>query len=70
MDSADSPLLEVRDVSKTFPGVRALRGVSLELHAGEVLAVGLDVPAAPADGAHEASEKVSGGTVRVSVRRA
>ena len=41
-----------------------------ELVAGEVLAVGLDVPAAPADGAHEASEKVSGGTVRVSVRRA
>jgi isoleucyl-tRNA synthetase len=41
-----------------------------ELLAGEVLAVELDVPSAPADGAHTASEKVSGGTVTVSVVRA
>lgn len=34
-----SPLLQVREVSKSFPGVRALDGVSLQLHAGEVLAV-------------------------------
>jgi ribose transport system ATP-binding protein len=33
------PLLEVRQVSKSFPGVRALREVSLTLHQGEVLAV-------------------------------
>src|SRR4051812_26475338 len=33
------PLLEVRDVSKSFPGVRALTGVSLALGRGEVLAV-------------------------------
>ncbi len=33
------PLLEVRDLSKSFPGVRALRGVSLHLNRGEVLAV-------------------------------
>ena len=33
------PLLEVRDVTKRFPGVVALRSVSLSLHAGEVLAV-------------------------------
>ena len=30
------PLLALRNVSKTFPGVRALDDVSLELHAGEV----------------------------------
>src|SRR5207249_1894810 len=34
-----SPLLEVKDVSKGFPGVQALQGVSLRLYAGEVLAV-------------------------------
>jgi ribose transport system ATP-binding protein len=34
-----SPLLEVRDVSKQFPGVQALSGVSLRLGRGEVLAV-------------------------------
>ena len=33
------PLLEVRGVSKHFPGVQALDGVSLEVHAAEVLAV-------------------------------
>lgn len=32
-------ILEVRGVSKRFPGVRALDGVSLSLHRGEVLAV-------------------------------
>ena len=32
-------VLEVRGVSKSFPGVQALKGVSLQLHAGEVLAV-------------------------------
>ena len=29
------PLLSVRDVTKTFGGVRALRGVSFDLHAGQ-----------------------------------
>jgi ribose transport system ATP-binding protein len=33
------PLLEARQVSKSFAGVRALKGVSLSVHPGEVLAV-------------------------------
>ncbi|HJB10073.1 MAG TPA: isoleucine--tRNA ligase [Candidatus Brachybacterium merdavium] len=41
-----------------------------ELVAGEVLAVDVAVPAAPSQEAHTASEKVSGGTVTVSVARA
>lgn len=32
-----APLLEVRDVAKSFPGVQALGGVSLSLESGEVL---------------------------------
>src|SRR5712671_4628100 len=31
-----TPLLEMRGISKSFPGVRALDGVSLDVHAGEV----------------------------------
>jgi ribose transport system ATP-binding protein len=34
--SAPVPLLEMRGISKTFPGVRALSDVSLAVHAGEV----------------------------------
>ena len=37
--SPTPPLLEMRDIVKTFPGVRALDGVSLKLHPGEVLAL-------------------------------
>ena len=37
--TAAPPLLEVRRVTKQFPGVRALRGVDLTLGRGEVLAV-------------------------------
>ncbi len=33
------PLIEMRGIVKSFPGVKALRGVSLSLHAGEVLAL-------------------------------
>ena len=37
--SGTTPLLELRDVSKSFGAVRALRGVELALHAGEVHAL-------------------------------
>ncbi len=40
-DASDvrSPLLRMRGIEKSYPGVRALRQVDLELHAGEVLAL-------------------------------
>jgi ABC-type sugar transport system ATPase subunit len=34
-----TPLLRLEDIHKSFPGVRALHGVSLELYPGEVLAL-------------------------------
>jgi simple sugar transport system ATP-binding protein len=37
-----APLLAIRDVSKHFGGVQALRGVSMDLHAGEVVALAGD----------------------------
>ncbi len=39
MPQDSQPLLEMRDIRKSFPGVRAIRGVDLVLRAGEVLAV-------------------------------
>ena len=51
MDSGDSasmpqfakqppaPLLRMSNVSKSFPGVQALKGIDLDLHRGEVLAL-------------------------------
>jgi ABC-type sugar transport system ATPase subunit len=38
----DGPLLEARSVSKRFGGVHALSGVSLSVHAGEVVALAGD----------------------------
>ena len=35
----DAPVLQLRDVHKRFPGVHALRGVSLDVGAGEVVAL-------------------------------
>lgn len=39
MSETETPLLEMRNVSKTFPGVKALQDVSLTLGRGEVLAL-------------------------------
>lgn len=37
MPSVAPPLLHMRDIRKSYPGVQALRGIDLQLHAGEVL---------------------------------
>src|SRR5438270_7468644 len=39
MATSEHPLLQMQGIVKAFPGVRALRGVDLELRAGEVLAL-------------------------------
>src|SRR5262245_32501634 len=39
MNLTTTPLLEMRGISKRFPGVVALNDVSLEVHSGEILAL-------------------------------
>ncbi|WP_410623636.1 sugar ABC transporter ATP-binding protein [Amycolatopsis sp. cmx-8-4] len=39
MDTASVPLLRVSGMSKTFPGLKALDGVALEVRSGEIVAV-------------------------------
>ena len=38
-DPSEVPLFSMRGIRKSFPGVQALRGVDLDVHAGEVLAL-------------------------------
>jgi ribose transport system ATP-binding protein len=39
VNAASTPLLQFRDVSKRFGGTRAVDGVTLDVHAGEILAL-------------------------------
>ncbi len=39
MTNTNAPLLEMREITKTFPGVRALDGVTFDLRAGEIHAL-------------------------------
>ena len=66
LDVSDRIRLTVDGDEQVVAAVAAHR----DLVAGEVLATALEVPASPADGAHAAEEKVTGGVVRVSVAKA
>ena len=66
LDVSDRIRLTVDGDAQVVEAVAAHR----DLVAGEVLAIEVQVPAAPAEGAHAAAEKVAGGSVTVSVAKA
>jgi len=39
MDASATPLVEMRDISISFGGIHAVDRVTIDLHAGEVMAV-------------------------------
>ncbi len=51
-EAVPSPLVEMRDISVAFGGVRAVRGVSIDLHAGEVVGIAGGVGAAQVGQGH------------------
>lgn len=53
-DESLQPLLEMRNICKSFPGVRALDDVSLQLARGEVLALVGEIT----DVAHTSQEQI------------
>ncbi len=38
-EATSTPLLRVRGLSKSFPGLKALDGVDLDVNAGEIVAI-------------------------------
>jgi len=66
--ASQSPLLQMQGIEKSFPGVRALRGVDLTLRSGEVLALlgengaGKSTLIKMLGGAHQPDQ----GTIRIS----